>query len=620
MTNVQMHQQSKKRGELLWPRMMMKKWLHINTTGDEFSADEFSADEHEDAEPETESESECESEDTRPVTPQSYGNRNFSPLMFRKNGRDDTRSVASQSYGNRKFSPLMSRKDGRDEEVSRKRSDTFRRGHSETLSREHHCTEDLKIAVGTWNVAGKMPPPQLVLKNWLEMNDPADIYVLGFQEIVPLNAGNVFGAEDAGPAMKWQALIRETLNRASPKNTKCHSAPLSPVGEDASGTSDILPGDAEIDAERILIDEETIHLETPSPSSREHEDDAKHHVRGVYRRTERIGLNSACHKRTMSEPMNFVDLPHDGGSTDEDTVITPSLSPLSSLLTTFTVPVKNRIRYVRVASKQMVGIHISIWVRRKLRRYIHNLTVSCVGLGIMGCMGNKGSISVSMVLHETSFCFVCTHLTSGEKEGDELRRNADVVEILKRTRFSSTKMADTDVPKTIWEHDRIIWLGDLNYRLNVADTDARFLVAREDWTALLAKDQLRHEMERGHIFDGWQEGLITFAPTYKHAFNSNRYVGDGVKPGEKRRTPAWCDRILWRGKGLKQVSYRREELTLSDHRPLTAVFHAEVESLCKRKLNKTLSFKNAKVEIEELLYQVHNHMIARKALLQEEKC
>nr|CAD1828730.1 unnamed protein product [Ananas comosus var. bracteatus] len=33
-----------------------------------------------------------------------------------------------------------------------------------------------------------------------------------FQEIVPLNAGNVLGAEDKGPAYRWLALIRRALN------------------------------------------------------------------------------------------------------------------------------------------------------------------------------------------------------------------------------------------------------------------------------------------------------------------------------------------------------------------------------------------------------------------------
>ncbi|KAK8554791.1 hypothetical protein V6N13_093764 [Hibiscus sabdariffa] len=69
-----------------------------------------------------------------------------------------------------------------------------------------------RIFVATWNVAGKSPPSYLNLEDWLPTSPPADIYVLGFQEIVPLNAGNVLGTEDNGPARKWLALIRKTLN------------------------------------------------------------------------------------------------------------------------------------------------------------------------------------------------------------------------------------------------------------------------------------------------------------------------------------------------------------------------------------------------------------------------
>ncbi|KAJ6324073.1 hypothetical protein OIU76_011388 [Salix suchowensis] len=68
------------------------------------------------------------------------------------------------------------------------------------------------IFVASWNVAGRSPSSNLSLDDWLHASPPADIYVLGFQEIVPLNAGNVLGAEDNGPAKKWLALIRKTLN------------------------------------------------------------------------------------------------------------------------------------------------------------------------------------------------------------------------------------------------------------------------------------------------------------------------------------------------------------------------------------------------------------------------
>jgi hypothetical protein len=38
-----------------------------------------------------------------------------------------------------------------------------------------------------------------------------------------------------------------------------------------------------------------------------------------------------------------------------------------------------------------------------------------------------------------------------------------------------------------------------------------------------------------------------------------------------------CDRIIWYGKGLKQHLYSRGELRLSDHRPVKAIFTAEVK-------------------------------------------
>ncbi|KAL9243937.1 hypothetical protein vseg_017769 [Gypsophila vaccaria] len=102
----------------------------------------------------------------------------------------------------------------------------------------------------------------------------------------------------------------------------------------------------------------------------------------------------------------------------------------------------------------MVGIYLIVWVRSDLRDDVRNMKVSCIGRGLMVYLGNKGSISISMSLHRTSFCFVCTHLTSGQKEGDELRRNSNVMEILRKTRFPMVQnMGDEYSPQTILEHE-----------------------------------------------------------------------------------------------------------------------------------------------------------------------
>ncbi|KAM3291406.1 hypothetical protein P3S67_019695 [Capsicum chacoense] len=52
-----------------------------------------------------------------------------------------------------------------------------------------------------------------------------------FQEVGPLNAENVLGAENRRPVPKWEAIIRRTLNRMEEPETKLksYSAPPSPV-------------------------------------------------------------------------------------------------------------------------------------------------------------------------------------------------------------------------------------------------------------------------------------------------------------------------------------------------------------------------------------------------------
>lgn len=58
---------------------------------------------------------------------------------------------------------------------------------------------------------------------------------------------------------------------------------------------------------------------------------------------------------------------------------------------------------------------------------------------------------MSMSIYQTPFCFICSHLSSGEKNDDELKRNADVQEIHRRTRFSTS--SGMGLPQTILDHE-----------------------------------------------------------------------------------------------------------------------------------------------------------------------
>lgn len=60
-----------------------------------------------------------------------------------------------------------------------------------------------------------------------------------------------------------------------------------------------------------------------------------------------------------------------------------------------------------------------------------------------------------------------------------------------------------------------------------------------------------------------------------------------------------CDRILSLGKGMRLLSYRRTDLRLSDHRPVTASYMVEVEVFSPRKLQRALTFTDAEIENHE---------------------
>jgi hypothetical protein len=156
------------------------------------------------------------------------------------------------------------------------------------------CFGGCRLFASTWNVGGVAPPDGLDLSDWLDGGDddgPYDMYVLGFQEVVPLRARNVLGADKKRVGMRWIELTRAALNRSHSQRSRGGGGGKQKV----------------------------------------------HPVR-------------------------------DGGGGELGR------------------------EYRCVVSKQMVGILLTVWVRSDLRRFVRRPSVSCVGCGVMGCLGNKVSI------------------------------------------------------------------------------------------------------------------------------------------------------------------------------------------------------------------------------------
>lgn len=55
----------------------------------------------------------------------------------------------------------------------------------------------------------------------------------------------------------------------------------------------------------------------------------------------------------------------------------------------------NDRRYILIACKKLVGIFVSVWVRKDLVQHIGHLRLSCVSRGLMGYLGNKVFFAIS---------------------------------------------------------------------------------------------------------------------------------------------------------------------------------------------------------------------------------
>ncbi|XP_018514822.1 type I inositol polyphosphate 5-phosphatase 1 isoform X2 [Brassica rapa] len=447
--------------------------------------------------------------------------------------------------------------------------------------------QSARICAGTWNVGGTVPPADLDIDGWLDTLEPADIYVLGLQEIVPLNAGNIFGIEDDQPASEWENIIRDALNRVRPRNPKSlsHSDPPSPsmfkVSHDMFLETRHGACDTFFSCERPILSEDSLTNIEVLDSTNDNASPSMQ-ITSDSQREERFSYNERVGLSWPEPPLKLLNqyvLERRGGA----------FKSLNLSIMNLRKPA-----YVRIVSKQMVGVFLTVWVRRSLRKHISNLSVSNVGVGIMGYIGNKGSVSVSMSIYQTPFCFLCSHLSSGEKDTDHQKRNDDVREIHRRTLFHPHSSSASVLPRSIRDHERVIWLGDLNYRINLSYEKTHELIARKEWQRLLENDQLSNEMRKGNVFEGWSEGVLCFPPTYKYEIDSENYIGDDPESGKRR--PAWCDRVIWKGKGMKLLSYRRNEIKLSDHRPVTATFLAEVEVLSLWKLQRALAITYAEIQ------------------------
>ncbi|KAJ3980467.1 DNase I-like protein [Lentinula detonsa] len=285
--------------------------------------------------------------------------------------------------------------------------------------------------------------------------------------------------------------------------------------------------------------------------------------------------------------------------------------------------------YEKLASKQLVGMLIIIIVQKSLKACFSHVMTSSVGAGIMGLMGNKGGTAIRLAftppassledldsaLGETAstdehhhgiehsgptiLTFVVSHLAAFDDMVS--KRNADFHELSKRLIFDSSNLALTN---NIGRRDSVgsassqsvqdtnSSMLDLNYRINLPDADVRALLSSESWKNKLEIlkhfDQLKTSIREKKAFEIFLEYDIHHLPTYR--------FGGGISTDslgyDTKRKPAWTDRILYAFSPLtaklEPSSYTGHgEITMSDHRPISADFSVDVDLFDKNQLHAT---------------------------------
>ncbi|XP_074778884.1 inositol polyphosphate 5-phosphatase K isoform X2 [Athene noctua] len=257
----------------------------------------------------------------------------------------------------------------------------------------------------------------------------------------------------------------------------------------------------------------------------------------------------------------------------------------------FFMTVLSPLGYIKLSSVRMQGLLLLLFVKHVHLPFIRDIHTHYTRTGLYGYWGNKGGVTVRMSLYGHTVCFMNCHLPAHIENTEQ--RLDDFEKILEM------QFEGENIPSTL-DHDVLFCFGDLNFR--IADYGIHFVresINNKRYNLLWEKDQLNMAKKKEAFLQEFIEGPLQFKPTYKFDLYSDVY-----DTSEKKRKPAWTDRILWRVKNLcqhasKEGEFTEEEQTISvtlnnyishmsygisDHKPVTGTFGLELKPLLSHPL------------------------------------
>ncbi|CAM9717188.1 unnamed protein product [Ectocarpus sp. 4 AP-2014] len=342
---------------------------------------------------------------------------------------------------------------------------------------EYTSVEGVGVFIGTWNVNAKKPnfDDLLWLHEWLcpaerpegkgrssgdassaqpppakagnagsvcaetfaseEGDGMEDVYAIGFQELVDLNAVNVavdiksqaseghhFDEERSQKrSIEWEERVLSSLNlaalhQANKRRRRASETPLVPCssattgGAQEKGASDAAketapPDDTTQPPPDFLCydddDDDGDVLEVASVANLAETDNGTRQDEGA-----EVGL-SLPHAAAGDTATSRSATKRANNHRDEQSKSYGPASPgdaggVSDDGTTF----------VLVAKEHLVGTWLAVFVRTSMLKQVSDVRSATVSAGMMGVMGNKGGVGIRLRLRDSSLCFVSSHLAA----------------------------------------------------------------------------------------------------------------------------------------------------------------------------------------------------------------
>ncbi|XP_034192151.2 inositol-3-phosphate synthase isoform X2 [Osmia lignaria lignaria] len=247
--------------------------------------------------------------------------------------------------------------------------------------------------------------------------------------------------------------------------------------------------------------------------------------------------------------------------------------------------------HVLLCSTSLGTLHLAIFLRRDLIWFCSIPEDDNFSTRTGTAFRTKGAVAIALMLFGTSFLFITAHLTAHQdKVKERIHDIKRIVRNLDLPKDLPTKHKSKDVTQNF---DCVFWCGDLNFRLTQPREEVIQWVTNtcfpQQSPVNLNKDQLRTILNEGTVLRGFEEAPITFPPTYKYDPGTQNFDSSS-----KQRTPAYTDRILFKGKGytrgyMRRVSHENSNshkdgiieclvydsvpsICTSDHKPVWGVF------------------------------------------------